>query len=250
MTMTMPAHATHSAHPSVPRPRYPVLVFDWDGTLYDSTAAIAHATQASCADLGLRVPTHHEARWIIGMGLTPALQRLQPGLAPERIQALVERFRHHYRQLQDGLDLFPDTLETLTRLHNLGHRLAVATGSNRPTLQPRLDSLPRCPWEGGWFATTRTADETASKPDPTMLLEIMDELNCSPSDVLMIGDTTHDIALAHNAGTQALAVTWGAHDPAALAQAQPLAVVDHWNDLLHWLHPEETGPLSAPHSTL
>ncbi|MEJ7139320.1 HAD family hydrolase [Amphibiibacter pelophylacis] len=229
---------------STPTPsalRYPVLVFDWDGTLYDSTAAIVHATQAGCADLGLRIPTPDEARWIIGLGLTPALQRLQPGLGAEQTQALVERFRHHYRLQQDGLDFFPGTLDVLARLQGLGHRLAVATGANRATLQPRLNRLPPAPGPDGWFAATRTADETASKPDPMMLFELMDELDCNAAELLMIGDTRHDIDLAHNAGAQALAVSWGAHDRATLAQAQPLALVDSWDSLLHWLHPELAG---------
>jgi phosphoglycolate phosphatase len=170
---------------------FDLIAFDWDGTLFDSTALIARCIQAACADVGTRVPTDSQASYVIGMGLTEALQHAAPDLPRDRYRELGDRYRHHYFARQHEIVFFDGTLAMLQDLRARGHRLAVATGKSRRGLDDALGaSVLR-----GLFDATRTADETASKPDPRMLLELMDELNTSPERTVMIGDTTHDLLL-------------------------------------------------------
>lgn len=211
--------------------RFDLITFDWDGTLFDSTALIARCIQSACADLGVAVPSDQDAAYVIGLGLQEALRHAVPGLEPERYPELGQRYRHHYFSRQDELVLFPGTLEMLQALKKRNHLLAVATGKNRRGLdvalaQAGLHEL---------FDATRTADETAGKPHPLMLNELMAELGAAPQRTLMIGDTTHDLQLAANAGTAAVGVSYGAHEPAAFAIHRPLHVVHSTRELHDWL---------------
>jgi phosphoglycolate phosphatase len=211
--------------------RFDLIVFDWDGTLFDSTALITRCIQAACADVGVDVPSDTDASYVIGMGLAEALQHAAPGLPRERYPELGNRYRHHYFAKQHEIVLFDGTLAMLQALKQRNHWLAVATGKSRRGLDEALNSVQL----KGVFDGTRTADETASKPDPRMLLELMREFGAEPQRTLMIGDTTHDLQLAANAGTARIGVGYGAHQPDAFGAFEPLHVAHSVPDLHDWL---------------
>jgi phosphoglycolate phosphatase len=211
--------------------RFDLIAFDWDGTLFDSTALITRSIQAACADLGLPVPSDENASYVIGLGLTDALQIAAPGLPPDRYPELGRRYRHHYFERQHELTLFEGSLEMLQSLKERHHWLAVATGKSRRGLDEALAGVAI----KGLFDGTRTADETASKPDPRMLLELMREFGVDPERTLMIGDTTHDLQLAANAGAHSVAVSYGAHQSEAFGEFAPCFVADSVSELRHWL---------------
>jgi phosphoglycolate phosphatase len=215
---------------AIPR-RFDLIVFDWDGTLFDSTALIVRCIQAACADLAVPVPSDEQAAYVIGLGLHDALQRAAPGLPARRYPELGERYRHHYFAKQHELTLFAGALEMLHALKARHHWLAVATGKSRRGLDEALNTVQL----QGLFDSTRTADETAPKPSPQMLLELMREFGAEPERTLMIGDTTHDLQLADNAGTPSVAVSYGAHEREAFEEFSPLAVVHSVPDLHRWL---------------
>ena len=216
--------------PTLPR-RFDLVVFDWDGTLYDSTALIARCIQSACADLGLPVPSDEAASHVIGLGLTEALQYVAPGLAPQRYPELGQRYRQHYIRRQDELVLFPGALAMLHALKARNHWLAVATGKSRRGLDDALQAVEL----KGLFDGTRTADETAGKPHPLMLQQLMREFGVEPERTLMIGDTTHDLQLAINAGTASVGVSYGAHEPASFESLGPLFVAHSTEQLHEWL---------------
>ncbi len=211
--------------------RFDLIVFDWDGTLSDSTGLIVRCIQSACRDIGIAVPSDADAAYVIGLGLTDALRHAAPVLPPERYPELGNRYRHHYFARQHELVLFDGTLEMLQDLKGRNHWLAVATGKGRRGLD---ESLAHSQLRG-MFDSTRTADETASKPNPTMLLELMREFGADPERTLMIGDTTHDLQLAVNAGTARVGVSYGAHEPAAFGDYGPLFVAHSTRELHDWL---------------
>lgn len=210
---------------------FDLIVFDWDGTLFDSTALITRCIQDACADLGLPRPADRDASYVIGMGLQDALMHAAPTLARERYRELALRYRHHYVSQQHELVLFDGAFELLQTLKARRHRLAVATGKSRAGLDEALASARM----HGVFDATRTADETASKPDPRMLLELMEELDAQAGRTLMIGDTTHDMQLAANAGAASVGVSYGAHPGTALGEFAPRHVARSVADLQRWL---------------
>ena len=215
-----------------PRPRrYDLLVFDWDGTLFDSTALIVRCIQAACADIGVAVPSTERAAYVIGLGLHDALQHAVPGLPEARYPELGQRYRHHYVAKQHALVLFPGTLAMLHALKARNHLLAVATGKSRRGLDDALHAVEL----QGLFDATRTADETAGKPDPLMLRQLMAVFGVDPARTLMVGDTTHDLQLARNAGTASVGVSYGAHDADAFAPLAPLHVAQSTAELHTWL---------------
>ena len=211
--------------------RFDLVVFDWDGTLFDSTALIVRCIQAACRDIGVPVPSEEQAAYVIGLGLHDALQHAVPGLPRERYPELGQRYRHHYFASQDALVLFPGTLEMLHALKARNHWLAVATGKSRRGLDEALQTVQL----KGLFDGTRTADETAGKPNPLMLQQLMREFGTEPERTLMIGDTTHDLQMALNAGTASVGVSFGAHDHATFADLAPLHVAHSTADLARWL---------------
>jgi len=208
-----------------------LIVFDWDGTLMDSTTVIATSIQSACRDLGLPVPSDEAARHVIGMGLVQALQHAVPDAPETMYEPLAERYRHYFLAQDESIPLYAGAAETIVELHEAGHVLAVATGKSRKGLERALDSsgLRR------YFQATRTADQTFSKPHPAMLLELMDELGVDAGRVLMIGDTTHDLQMAINAGVDAVGLTHGAHPEDQLRALQPLALLDDFHELHAWL---------------
>ena len=211
--------------------RYRLLVFDWDGTLADSAAIIVNAIQSSCADLGLPVPDDAAARYVIGLGLNDALRHVAPTLAQDDYPQLSARYRFHYMGANAGIPLFAGAAQLLDRLSERGHRLAVATGKSRRGLDHALEQAGI----GHRFAATRCADEGQPKPHPDMLLHLMRTLEVPPAQTLMIGDTTHDLLLAANAGVDAVAVGYGAHPSEALATERSVAIVHSIADLQAWL---------------
>jgi phosphoglycolate phosphatase len=211
--------------------RYDLIVFDWDGTVMDSTAVIAGSIQAACRDLGLKVPDDEAARHVIGLGLSQALRHAVPDAPESMYEPLVARYRHHFLIQDAAIPLFEGARETLAELHDAGYWLAVATGKSRAGLDRALDSTGL----KEYFHATRTADQTFSKPDPAMLFELLDELAVTAGRALMIGDTTHDVQMAQNAQVDAVAVGYGAHPPEQLQELNPLALVKDFAELRAWL---------------
>lgn len=210
---------------------YTLIVFDWDGTLMDSTAAIVRAMRAASRDLGFPEPSDRQARQVIGLGLAEALSIAVPQLPAERRHDMVERYRHHYLAQDHEIDLFDGVAELLQSLAQAGFLLAVATGKSRHGLDRALDQTGI----RAFFQSSRCADECFSKPHPQMLEELMDELGVERERTLMIGDTSHDLLMARNAGVDALGVTYGAHHGAHLAEHEPLACLDSVDELADWL---------------
>ena len=211
--------------------RYPLIVFDWDGTLADSTAVIRRALQRAADDLGYPVPTDEQASYIIGMGLRSALEHAVPTLREADLLPLTDRYRHHFLAAENEIVLFDGVPAMLAALQGRGHWLAVATGKSRRGLDRAFDTLGL----REYFVTSRCADEGFSKPHPGMLHAIFDETGLQPSQAVMIGDTTHDLQLAENAGSAAIGVTYGAHEPALLKAHTSLTLVDSVSALRDFL---------------
>jgi phosphoglycolate phosphatase len=214
------------------RPRqYDLIAFDWDGTLFDSTAIITRSIQEAVRDVGGTVPSDKEASYVIGMALSQALAHAAPDVPPEKYTELGARYRHHYMAHQNDLSLFEGVLELLAELKTRHHWLAVATGKSRRGLDEVLHTVQL----KGVFDASRTADETAGKPHPRMLHELMREFGIEPERTLMIGDTTHDLQMALNAGCPSVGVSYGAHEPEAFHALRPLHVAHTVRELHDWL---------------
>jgi phosphoglycolate phosphatase len=211
--------------------RYDLIVFDWDGTLMDSAGMIVHCVQEAARDLGISPPSEARARHIIGLGLVDALRHALPDLAEERYEDLVERYRHHYLSRDHELVLFAGAGAMIQNLAQSGRWLGVATGKSRRGLDRALEHSGL----GACFHATRCADECHSKPHPQMLEELMAEFAVSPATTLMIGDTTHDLLMAKNAGVDAVAVSYGAHAHEMLEAVTPLYCAESVRELADWL---------------
>jgi len=211
--------------------RFDLVVWDWDGTVVDSTAAIADAITGAAADLGLPVPTPAQARWVIGMGLLEAIHHAVPAIRREQVPAFLERYRAHYLRRDAELKVFDGIAEVLRGLDAAGVPLAVATGKSRVGLNRALVQTGL----GPRFLSTRCADEGAPKPDPWMLRDLSEVLQIPTERMVMIGDTTHDVGMAQAAGSASVAVLYGAHDPESLAAIGPDAIVATVPALADWL---------------
>ncbi len=211
---------------------YRLLIFDWDGTLMDSEARIVACMEAAIGDLGLPHCGKPAIRNIIGLGLEEAVRTLYPAAGTTVQRQLVERYRYHFLVADSTPSpLFPGVRTMLEDLHGRGCWLAIATGKGRAGLEKVLE-------ESGlkeWFMATRCASETASKPNPQMLLELLEELGTEPSQALMIGDTEYDMQMAKNAGVPSLAVSYGVHPRERLLQYEPVACLDNIDELHRWL---------------
>lgn len=208
------------------------IVFDWDGTLMDSTATIVKCIQAAAKDLQLPVPNDEAAAHVIGLALAEAMQAVMPNVDPKYYPKMIERYRYHYLVRDHELPLFPGVREMLTDLAQQGYFLAVATGKSRVGLNRAMNSANVL----SMFDATRCADETFSKPHPAMLQELTRELGQDMQRTLMIGDTTHDLLMAANAGAAAVAVEYGAHDVHLLATVPTLYSAKKVADLHQWLN--------------
>ncbi len=195
-----------------------LIIFDWDGTLMNSTNQIVFCLQAAARDLGWPEPTEAAAQHIIGLSLPLAMQQLFPQAGSADIQALIIAYSRHYLADEGGgAQLFDGVVAMIDALMATPYTLALATGKSRKGLEHVLRQV-------GWldrFAATRCADETQSKPHPQMLNELLAWSGVAASQALMIGDTVFDLEMAHRAGMQAWAVTWGAHALPTLERLRP-----------------------------
>jgi len=214
------------------RRQWKVLVFDWDGTLMDSTAAIVRAAQAAILELGLPERSPDAIRNIIGLGLRESWSALFPEQGITEYLPFVERYREHFVERERmGSSLYPGVAETLRDLKARGWSLAVATGKSRTGLDYDLQRTGL----GAVFDATRTADETRSKPDPRMLRELMAVLSAAPDTMLMVGDTEYDLQMAQAAGVVSLGITWGAHSEERLRRFAPAACLAGVDQIPQWL---------------
>jgi len=208
-----------------------LLVFDWDGTLFDSAAVITDCIRQAARDMALPVPDRRTASHVIGLGLNDSLRHALPTLREEQYAEFLALYRGYFVQREDTLSLFPGVTELLAELKERGHQLAIATGKPRRGLDRALQASGI----GPLFAASRCGDETEPKPHPAMLLELMAELQLEAADMLMIGDTSHDLGMAASAGVAAVAVTYGAHPEESLLAFAPRACVASVVELRQWL---------------
>lgn len=197
----------------------------------DSTYSIIKSIQLAAADLGLAVPSEAQAGWIIGLSLETGLYKAVPELTADQVDDFLARYRHHFFQRDQAIKMFDGAVPLLDGLRERTVPISVATGKSRVGLDRVLQTVNLA----HYFDTTRCADETKSKPDPQMLHEIMWELGLEPQNVLMVGDTTHDIYMAHNAGMDCLAVSYGAHDVATIEKSEPIVIVESVPEMQEWI---------------
>jgi phosphoglycolate phosphatase len=216
----------------MPRKQFDLIVFDWDGTLMDSTGTIVKCIQAAARDLGLPVPDNRAASYVIGLGLQDAMEAVLPDLDPKYYPRMVERYRYHYLSQDQELTLFDGVPEMLADLAHQGYFLAVATGKSRVGLNRALNTARLL----SVFDATRCADETFSKPHPAMLHELTRELGQDLKRTVMIGDTTHDLQMAVNAGASGIGVHYGAHTPDELKPLNPIYAAESVAQLHDWLN--------------
>ncbi|MFT7491610.1 MAG: phosphoglycolate phosphatase [Pseudohongiellaceae bacterium] len=209
-----------------------LLIFDWDGTLSDSTAKIVRCLQRAAQSAGVRVCSDDAIMNIIGLGLPECMQVLYPEL-PQTQQDVVKRhFSEHFmKEDQTPSPFFDGVHEGLELLRDQGHLLTVATGKSRQGLNRVLKKLQL----DNFFHGSRCADETASKPDPKMLSELLDEFAVSKDEAIMIGDTEYDMSMAKQLEMPKVAVSYGAHKLTRLQEFQPLICVDHFSEFVDWV---------------
>jgi phosphoglycolate phosphatase len=218
-------------NPSLRPRRFDLIAFDWDGTLFDSTAIITRCIQRAVVDVGGQEPSKEAASYVIGLGLMQALAHAAPDVPVEKYPELGQRYRHHYMVHQNDIVLFDGVLPMLVELKLRHHWLTVATGKSRKGLNEALHDLDL----KGMFDGSRTADETAGKPSPIMLHELMQEFGVDADRTLMIGDTTHDLQMALNAGCASVGVSYGAHEPDAFHDLKPKFIAHSVAELSQWL---------------
>jgi len=208
---------------------YRLIIFDWDGTLLDSTGHIVYSMRRAARDLDWRVPEADEVRRIIGLGLPEAIRSLFPDSTEDDVQALRTNYARHFMdEEQDTSRFFPGVPELLHHLHGSGFLLGLATGKARPG----LERVWRSHRVGHYFHASRCSDEAPSKPDPAMVLELLETLSVEPEQALMVGDTGFDLEMARAAGVDRVGVRYGAHPASVLERYDPLALVDHLEQLM------------------
>ncbi|MFL9711889.1 HAD family hydrolase [Methylobacillus pratensis] len=211
--------------------RFDLIVFDWDGTLANSTQIIVDSIRKGAVETGLDDPGQEAASSIIGLGLREAIEQLFGVITQEQIQQMAARYNVHYNAHQDDVVLFDQAYDTVSRLNQQGYMLGVATGKGRRGLNHALAHSGL----GEFIHGTRCVDECLSKPNPQMLLELMDEFGVEPERTLMVGDTSFDLQMAQNAKVSSLGVTYGAHPLERLLPHSPLAHFDDFATLSQWL---------------
>jgi len=226
-----------------------LVVFDWDGTLVDSTGRIAESLHRAAVDTGLPTLSVSRYRSIIGLGLPEALQALYPEADEATRQVLRGHYARHYIEATEAepCPVYEGAHALLAALGGQGIRLAIATGKNRPGLERAF----RHSGLADYFVASRTADETASKPHPRMLLELLEEQRVCASRAVMVGDTAFDLEMARRARVAAIGVTHGAHSAEELLGCAPVALVDHLSLIPPVLDRLRAGPhvtTSAQHS--
>ncbi|MEI6268754.1 MAG: HAD-IA family hydrolase [Methylococcaceae bacterium] len=211
--------------------RFDLIIFDWDGTLINSIDWIASCLQQAADQCGIAVPEAQAAKDVIGLSINNAMQTLFPEIDPHTQAQLVACYSQQYNSKQISPDdLFPGVYAMLVELKESGYQLAVATGKTRVGLQKALKATGT----EDLFCVTRCADETASKPDPKMLLEIIQHTQAAKERTLMIGDSIHDLQMALNAPISAIAVSCGANSAELLQQYHPLLCLQQPTELLNY----------------
>ncbi len=207
--------------------QYGLYVFDWDGTVMDTTGLIARGIQQAAKTLGLKVPSLETARSVIGLGMADTMRIVNPDCPYERWDEYLQAYKSWYIKREAAVEVMAGLRELLEEMNSQGMRLAVATGKSRAGLN-RVFALTGIEH---LFEETITADESFSKPNPAMLFELSDRTGVEPDKMVMVGDTVHDLQLAQNAGAQAVGVTWGACARRDLEKLPHVAVVDTVEEL-------------------
>lgn len=209
-----------------------LFIFDWDGTLCDSTATITRAMQAAARDMGWEPLVDHEIHEIIGLGLPEALMRLYPQVSTLERQQLRDMYAQRFVEFDQACpaEFFPHVRATLDNLRQQGHILAVATGKSRRG----LDRIFGVMGLSDYFHATRCADETASKPNPLMLQQLLQLFEVDANGAVMVGDTEYDMAMARSIQMPRIAVSYGAHHPDRLKTYNPELCLDQFSQLLEW----------------
>lgn len=211
--------------------QYDLIVWDWDGTLADSTGMITNAIVKAAEQVGLPTLDPAKATSIIGLGLRESIYALYGDLPETQARDLAANYNANYYAGESEIPLFSGAAETILELSKRGYKLAVATGKGRRGLNLALSHCGLAQY----FHATKTVDECFSKPHPQMLDELMDELVVMPERTLMIGDTHYDMQMAKNAGVHAAAVTYGAQSVTHLSTYQPQYMFHHFDELSAWL---------------
>lgn len=213
--------------------RFPLLVFDWDGTLIDSISSIVACTQAMLEELGLTPVPEERIKAGIGLGLREAVENLAPGYD----EALFVRICDVYRELWFGHYalrpvLFDGVRRMLAGLGEAGHVMTVATAKSRKGLKQDFQRTGI----GDLFDASRTADEAPpGKPEPRMLLELLEETGFRAGAALVIGDSVHDMEMAANAGVAAVGVATGSQSCDQLLASGAEICLPRVTDLPKWL---------------
>lgn len=220
--------------------KYDLIVFDWDGTLFDSTALITRCIQNAVVDVGGAKPSAAQASHVIGLNLMEALAHAAPDVPKDKYPQLGERYRHHFFKEQDAISLCDGVIDMLLALKAQHYWVTIGTGKSRKgldvTLERDIEIKGQSVKLASLFDGTRTADQTQGKPNPQMLHELMREFGVDASRTLMVGDTTHDLQMALNAGVDSVGVSYGAHEADFLETCQPKAVVHSIAELREWLN--------------
>ena len=206
-----------------------LIIFDWDGTLFDSTAMISQSLCRAASELGLGEYTKQQAQQLIGLGFAEAANGLVGRtLSDSEMQAFMARYRQYYFTAELEVSLYDGVWSLLERLRAQNRYMAVATGKSRIGLNHVFETRPELK---KLFIATRTADQNVYKPHPLMLHEILSEMDVPDESAVMIGDTSYDIDMAHNAHMSSIAVTYGAHDYRHLLASKPSAVAHSVDEL-------------------
>ncbi len=208
-----------------------LVIFDWDGTLSDSTAKIVRCVQRATTEMQLPKLPDDSIKEIIGLSLPIAMQRLYPQLSLADIERLSLVYGRHYVDDEQIPRFYDGAIETLALLKEAGFLLAVATGKSRKGLERAMAQLDAA----HWFVATRCADETASKPNPLMLNELLVECQRHHEQAVMIGDTEFDLAMAQAISMPRIGVTYGAHSATRLERFAPVMCVSDLRDMVPWL---------------
>ncbi len=206
-----------------------LIIFDWDGTLFDSVGQIVASLQYAAQQFEQPL-TDEAAKSIIGLGLPEVMQILFPQI-PHLHQELLQCYADHYVANSKGDVWFNGVAELLMDLKQQGLKLAVATGKSRKGLDRVLAQTN----SHALFDITRAASETKSKPDPLMLQEILAEMDVAAERAIMVGDTSYDLEMAQNLNMPRIGVSYGVHSIETLQQYQPLTIAHHVQDLHHYL---------------
>lgn len=210
-----------------------LIIFDWDGTVVDSLGKIQRCMQAAMRDAGLPVLDESDIRQIVGLGMHEATDTLFPEASAEQKGALQVAYREHFIAAEQAgsCSFYPGVLDTIQWLRDDGHLTAIATGKSRAG----LDRVLAANGKAHLFDGSRCADETASKPDPMMIKQLLQQFQVPADDAIMIGDTDFDLNMAAAAGVDGIGVSFGAHSIERLKNAQSERIFDSYAELQAWL---------------